>query len=401
MSSLATLTPEDQGIIIAERALDKFRDFLHVASSGIKGQGLGLFRTPPAPGGNVDKEVALRSQLNDLEEMMRTVTDSRFARRLLDGNERAIAGGIEANLETLRFIVMTVRGVLASQSYEHPNSHDDVRTTLLTEDAKNFLRTAAPPLLTYPHLGNVVILRPEYSRLRHSRPDLFEKIVCPYNADAFEKLLKKHNLTNSYPDLVYNLRHGFPLGEMPDLTRTNVLPNPKNISAHWPKIDQYLLDEVSSGRMDGPFTQSEVESILRGPFHSSPLITILEPQGPGEPDKVRICRHLSKATGLVESVNSYIDKRLFPTRFDTAIKVAETVSHNLTSCHLNHTRIISMPHVHTYIPPLPYVFYLRMSILYLRCFSRLSLPLPELKPVLSMSPNFTVLAPSCLTTNPG
>lgn len=101
-----------------------------------------------------------------------------------------------------------------------------------------------------------------------------------------------------------NLRLGFPLGDMPALSHTNILHNHPSIGDHWDLIDQYLTDEVSSGRMDGPFSQLEVESILRGPFQSSPLIAVIQPQAPGEPDKVRICRHLSKATKAVSSVRT-------------------------------------------------------------------------------------------------
>lgn len=189
-----------------------------------------------------------------------------------------------------------------------------------------FLRAAAPPSLSYPHLRSSMAVRPPFTSSRFSHPDIFEKIICPYNADAFDALLRKHNLSDAYPDLVDNLKYGFPLGDMPVLSRTNILHNHDSIDDHWPLIEQYLLDEIASGRMDGPFSQSEVESILRGPFQSSPLIAVIQPQAPGEPDKVRICRHLSKATKNIPSVNSFINKESFPTRFDTAIKVADIVS---------------------------------------------------------------------------
>jgi hypothetical protein len=55
----------------------------------------------------------------------------------------------------------------------------------------------------------------------------------------------------------------------------------------------------------------------------------IQPQNPGEPDKARICRHLSKGTKDHASVNSYISKEDFPTRFDTASKVADIVSFGL------------------------------------------------------------------------
>src|ERR1700678_1879785 len=41
---------------------------------------------------------------------------------------------------------------------------------------------------------------------------------------------------------------------------------------------------------------------------------------------VRVCRHLSKGNRDHASVNSHIYKKLFPTCFDTAARVADTVS---------------------------------------------------------------------------
>jgi hypothetical protein len=92
------------------------------------------------------------------------------------------------------------------------------------------------------------------------------------------------------------------------------------------KINEYLCKEVSAHRMSGPFSLKEAELIMRGPFQSSPLIVAIQPQEPGAPDKIRICRHLSKATKSDVSVNSHIRKDDFPTRFNTATKVAKIVS---------------------------------------------------------------------------
>lgn len=80
--------------------------------------------------------------------------------------------------------------------------------------------------------------------------------------------------------------------------------------------------------MSGPFSLAETERILRGPVYVSPLIVSVSDQGPAKPPKYRVCRNLSKddpVTGM-GSVNSFIEKDDFPTRFDMAAKVAEMVS---------------------------------------------------------------------------
>ena len=78
--------------------------------------------------------------------------------------------------------------------------------------------------------------------------------------------------------------------------------------------------------MTGPLSCAEVESTLRGPFYSSPLLVSVQPQAPGTPDKIRMCKNLSKGTKTTPSVNSHILKSSFPTRFDTASRVADIVS---------------------------------------------------------------------------
>ncbi|PPQ84094.1 hypothetical protein CVT25_002173 [Psilocybe cyanescens] len=92
----------------------------------------------------------------------------------------------------------------------------------------------------------------------------------------------------------------------------HILKNHPSCLDYPDKVSDYLLEEVSAGCMSGPFSKEAVEQILRGPFQSSPLIVAVQPQGPGEPDKICICRNLSKATKGVPSVNSFISKSDFP-----------------------------------------------------------------------------------------
>ena len=90
-------------------------------------------------------------------------------------------------------------------------------------------------------------------------------------------------------------------------------------------IDKYLTDELDAGRMSGPFSRQQVGIILRGAFFCSPLLVSIQTQQPGTPDKLRVCRHLSKGDKITPSTNSHILKEDFPTRFDTALKVADIV----------------------------------------------------------------------------
>jgi hypothetical protein len=100
-----------------------------------------------------------------------------------------------------------------------------------------------------------------------------------------------------------------------------------NLAKNYDKeIKTYLQEEVVAHRMFGPFCQSEMEDIMKGPFQSSPLIIDAQPQPNGAPDKIRICRHMSKRDKLHPSTNDYVDSSKFPTRFGPISKVGEIVS---------------------------------------------------------------------------
>ena len=191
---------------------------------------------------------------------------------------------------------------------------------------EDFFTVASPLPLSYTNFSHSVIPRLPLSFSTPTHCSIFERVPHPYNSDAFRFFLSKHGLSSAYPLLCENLTHGFPLGHMPALTEAVILPNNPSTYPYMHEIDDYLQKELLAGRMSGPFSREEAELILCGPFFSSPLVVDVQPQQPGTPDKIRICRHLSKASKLHPSVNSHIRKEDFPTRFDLASKVAEIVS---------------------------------------------------------------------------
>ncbi|KAJ2917970.1 hypothetical protein MD484_g2463, partial [Candolleomyces efflorescens] len=211
------------------------------------------------------------------------------------------------------------------------------KSSRCARDGHKCPRSHIPPIDIFSSLAEPELLRyKDFSssiRQRHPRPhisqqykDIFHRIVTPYDPDAFELELSNHNLSSDYPLLVHNLKYGFPIGDMPELGETIVIPNAASCQDHMEEINKYLLDEVAADRMSGPFSRLEVEDILGGPFFSSPLLIVVQSQGPGLKDKIRICRHLSKGNKYADSVNSHIVKEDFPTRFDLASKVANIVS---------------------------------------------------------------------------
>lgn len=151
-----------------------------------------------------------------------------------------------------------------------------------------------------------------------------DRIVTPYHADAFLSMLTTHSLLNTYPDLPHKISHGFPLGDLPPITETYTPPNHFSVDEHIPAILEYFASEVALQRMSGPYTLSEVETIL-GPFRSSPIQVAIIPGEDGKPDKKRICRNLSFKGSPGISINDMLNSDDFPTRWGTANDAADIV----------------------------------------------------------------------------
>jgi hypothetical protein len=135
-----------------------------------------------------------------------------------------------------------------------------------------FISMTFPSLLHYQNFYDTIIHRPPLLINTDLHNEIYNRIVQPYDPNAFEDLLLQHELTYLYTLLVTNLRNGFPLGAMPSLTETVILENHPSVQQYPDTVQQNLEDEVEAGRMDGPFSQNTITSILRGPFFVSPLI---------------------------------------------------------------------------------------------------------------------------------
>ena len=132
---------------------------------------------------------------------------------------------------------------------------------------------------------------------------------------------------------------------MPNMLATTIIPNHPSCDPFMNDVLSYLAEEVRDGRMSGPLSRTEIESTLRGPFYSSPLLVSVQPQAPGTPDKIRMCKNLSKGTKGVASVNSHILKTSFPTRFDTVSRVADIVRYSQL-CYSQFTILYSQFTIH-------------------------------------------------------
>lgn len=156
---------------------------------------------------------------------------------------------------------------------------------------------------------------------------ILNKVVTPYNADAFKRNLHRHNLVSKFPSLVYHLRHGFPLTKgLFSFPRTETPPNHPSCANHILFLENFLAEEVSLGRMSGPFSQAEVDLIYGDTFVTTPLLPVIKKGELGCPAKIRICRNSSESyESMGMSVNNFIDSDDFSTEWTTAAEVANIV----------------------------------------------------------------------------
>lgn len=153
--------------------------------------------------------------------------------------------------------------------------------------------------------------------------EVFNRIITPYVASAYEASLKKFNLTGRYPDLIYNLQHRFPIGDIVPPSKTYIPKNHASALDHVDVIHTYCNDKVCLGRMSGPFTAAQVHDILGGHFMSSPLGVVEKSREPG---KFWVVQDLSFHNDNGYSVNGQLDSDDFPTEWGTASQVADIVS---------------------------------------------------------------------------
>jgi hypothetical protein len=172
--------------------------------------------------------------------------------------------------------------------------------------------TSAPFVWPPPTVHKSAPLRSDYAR-------------TPLRAEAFASALQHAHLTHRYPSLVHDIIHGFPIGlHMPNVSQNFLPPNHYKTVEEDQIIQAKLTNEVTLGRMSGPFSVSQAEHFFGGPFRTAPLAIVPKP-GLG-PDPWRMVQNLSFRDHFGMSVNDFIDSDDFPTKWGTAQMMADWVS---------------------------------------------------------------------------
>ena len=138
----------------------------------------------------------------------------------------------------------------------------------------------------------------------------------PLNADAWEHELRITGLLARYPLIPRSIRLGFDIGIRP-ISTTFTPPNRPTVLDNIDAFRELVRKERQLGRYYGPFTRSEVESLI-GPFQTSPFSLIPKPH---KPQVLRLIQNLSYPrnplpTGI-SSINSSIDASEYPCTWGT------------------------------------------------------------------------------------
>ena len=134
----------------------------------------------------------------------------------------------------------------------------------------------------------------------------------PYKVDAWEQALHNANIFLCFIDIPTGLRNGF-LVDFPSLSHTQAPPNKDSVLMYIEEFRKILNHELSKGRYIGPFSESQLSSLI-GHFQTSPISIIPKP---GRPGKFRLVQNfsfpISPSSRLSNhSINSFIDSQNFP-----------------------------------------------------------------------------------------
>jgi hypothetical protein len=95
-------------------------------------------------------------------------------------------------------------------------------------------------------------------------------VTTPLHLDRWHHHLGRFNLSNEYTELLHGIEFGFSYKSSLSITETRVYPNMRSAHEYPEVIDKKIEKELAAGRYKGPYTKTELESLI-GPFIAHPL----------------------------------------------------------------------------------------------------------------------------------
>ena len=121
-------------------------------------------------------------------------------------------------------------------------------------------------MVTIPVLSVVtnIMQPPHVPETKFSR--ILHKTITPYNPVSWQCVLNECNLLSCYPNLVCDIKYGSPISNPPCLSETFIPNNLASLLNTANFVFSSLAEEAASGRMDGPFSIAEAQTIFEGHF---------------------------------------------------------------------------------------------------------------------------------------
>ena len=183
----------------------------------------------------------------------------------------------------------------------------------------------AKPLATLPITCALAVAVPT-TGLKAALEQRRRKALTPYNPEMWDVLLTSSGLISKYPHVPNALCFGFHAA-VPPIQSSYTPPNSPSVHVHKEVLDQVFARELALGCYLGPYSRTEIESVL-GPFQSSPLSIIPKP---GRPGKFHLIQNLSfpHDTPNTPSINACINSDSFPCTYRTFDIVSQLIWHLL------------------------------------------------------------------------
>ena len=140
--------------------------------------------------------------------------------------------------------------------------------------------------------------------------------VSPLNVDEFCRELATHPDQQQVAFVLQGIRHGFKLGFQSTHRLRPATKNKPSAFQHAKVVDEYLANEVSLGRVAGPFNSPPLPRLHISSFGVIPK--------KGQPGKWRLIVDLSSPGGA--SVNDGIDPQLFTLQYITVYQILRMVA---------------------------------------------------------------------------
>jgi len=151
--------------------------------------------------------------------------------------------------------------------------------------------------------------------------------VCPYDANAWERLLQEHGLFEQYNKIPDRFRYSFNL-HLPRLGASQITPNHPSLAQHHDTFDSIIQKELDTGCYIGPFSCSQLHSIF-GNFQTSPVSIISKL---GKPGRFHAIQNFSFPMSISiqhprPSINSTVDSDDFPCTWGTFDTICSIIHH--------------------------------------------------------------------------